>query len=342
MKKNLLIASLLILITPSMVFASWWNPFSWAIFHREDTKTQVLERQIKELENKLNTATTTASTSKSVSETVYEKKADINVKKSGLEKTNRETFDTICKSDEGGGVNSEWNGTETKNLARRFLCNCKAGYVWGNPNGGIVTCVPVVTKTNDQLCQSDFGENSIWNGKLNSDGGLSCGCRPNFQFNSEKTKCVVVTAKTPVQICQERFGIHATVSNTKDTNGNKLCACEDGYVTDSSKTTCQKQQQGYDGSDPYGVFKDGVVYSPEQREQIECAYYGTSCFAPKPVINNYYQYKPSVTPVPTINCANYQIEKNMLDQTASNQGSLFSGARVSSENALKAKYPGCY
>lgn len=45
-------------VVPQITFASWWNPFSWGIwnniFHKTDTKTQVLENRVKELENKLN------------------------------------------------------------------------------------------------------------------------------------------------------------------------------------------------------------------------------------------------------------------------------------------------
>lgn len=55
MKKYFYTLLLIALITPSIAFASWWNPFSWGIFHRTDTKTEVLENRIKELENKLET-----------------------------------------------------------------------------------------------------------------------------------------------------------------------------------------------------------------------------------------------------------------------------------------------
>ncbi len=41
-------------------------------------------------------------------------------------------------------------------------------------------------------------------------------------------------------------------------------------------------------------------------------------------------------------CANYQIEKNNLDNSSARNGTLFSGARVSAENALKVKYASCF
>lgn len=46
---------LFVILIPQVASASWWNPFSWKIFHRVDTKTQTLENRIQELENKLQT-----------------------------------------------------------------------------------------------------------------------------------------------------------------------------------------------------------------------------------------------------------------------------------------------
>jgi hypothetical protein len=44
MKKYLITLLLLALITPSVAFASWWNPFSWKIFNREaEVKIEELE-----------------------------------------------------------------------------------------------------------------------------------------------------------------------------------------------------------------------------------------------------------------------------------------------------------
>jgi hypothetical protein len=45
------------MIIPSVASASWWNPFSWDIFQKKDSQTQVLENRIKELEKKLGTST---------------------------------------------------------------------------------------------------------------------------------------------------------------------------------------------------------------------------------------------------------------------------------------------
>ena len=63
MKKNLLILTLVTIAIPSFAFASWWNPTTWfsnwSFSSNSDTKTQVLEKRIAELESKLNTNSTT-------------------------------------------------------------------------------------------------------------------------------------------------------------------------------------------------------------------------------------------------------------------------------------------
>src|SRR3989344_2683167 len=55
--KFLIVLLVFSFIIPQIALGAWWNPFSWNIwnniFHRADTKTQVLENRVKELENKL-------------------------------------------------------------------------------------------------------------------------------------------------------------------------------------------------------------------------------------------------------------------------------------------------
>ncbi len=63
-KQAFVVLAVSIFIVPQIAFAAWWNPISWFngwnIFHRTDTKTQVLENRVKELEKRLeNTASST-------------------------------------------------------------------------------------------------------------------------------------------------------------------------------------------------------------------------------------------------------------------------------------------
>jgi len=58
-----------ILIIPQITFAAWWNPLSWKVFNRTDTKTQILENRVKELENRLENKTATTSSAGTIIKT---------------------------------------------------------------------------------------------------------------------------------------------------------------------------------------------------------------------------------------------------------------------------------
>jgi|GEM_PF-2449245 len=53
MKKFLSILVLVVLVTPQVAMAAWWNPFSWSVFQKKETNVQQLESRIKDLEKKL-------------------------------------------------------------------------------------------------------------------------------------------------------------------------------------------------------------------------------------------------------------------------------------------------
>jgi hypothetical protein len=106
----------------------------------------------------------------------------------------------------------------------------------------------------------------------------------------------------------------------------------------------KKQQKSNEDNDPYKVLSEsGNAYSPEQLNAIDCAYYGRNCntFTPTQNSETYQNTSPTIQPQ-SVNCSNYKIEMNNLLQSASNRGTLFSGADAQKQSALKAKYPGCY
>jgi len=80
MKKIISVVALSIFIIPSVAFASWWNPFTWfentPPINTTDTKTAMLEQQITELENKVNSiASSTASTTATISSPIVNSSA---------------------------------------------------------------------------------------------------------------------------------------------------------------------------------------------------------------------------------------------------------------------------
>ena len=53
------------------------------------------------------------------------------------------------------------------------------------------SCV-VPQKTNDQICQKNYGLNSNWDGTKTNDGRLQCSCQSGYQWNQGQSSCVVM------------------------------------------------------------------------------------------------------------------------------------------------------
>lgn len=72
MKKILILIAFIFLITPTLVSAAWWNPFSWNIFSRGNEKEMVSaqEEKIRELEAKINELKEPKTTESAVSTSV--------------------------------------------------------------------------------------------------------------------------------------------------------------------------------------------------------------------------------------------------------------------------------
>lgn len=67
-------------------------------------------------------------------------------------------------------------------------CQCNTGYQTNAAKDG---CILAPIKTNDQVCQADFGINVSWDGTKTADGNLNCNCKSGYQWNAGRTACVV-------------------------------------------------------------------------------------------------------------------------------------------------------
>lgn len=93
-------------------------------------------------------------------------------------------------------------GTHTKNiLVKRASLHSQQGLI-NNPNGSN-SCVAIPTKTNEQVCQGDYGINSNWDGTKNAQGGLICACQAGYEWNESRTSCIVVPVITPVKTSEQ-------------------------------------------------------------------------------------------------------------------------------------------
>ena len=101
-KKVLLLGFFGCLVVPNFVLAAWWNPLSWfnnwGFLGRTDTKTEMLENRIKELESKLEigTATTVVEVSSTTPYVKKEvKKIDQTYKSTAIQNTSVKTSVSI-------------------------------------------------------------------------------------------------------------------------------------------------------------------------------------------------------------------------------------------------------
>jgi hypothetical protein len=73
-------------------------------------------------------------------------------------------------------------------------CDCPSGYQF---NAARTRCDVIPAKTNEQVCQDDFGVNSSWDGTKTTDGRLNCACKIGYSLNDQRTSCVFVPAPSP-------------------------------------------------------------------------------------------------------------------------------------------------
>lgn len=105
-----------------------------------------------------------------------------------------ETNDQVCQ--DRFGIYSEWGGTI--NSKNELVCRCKDGYSSDSALGTNLCLLTTVapTKTNDQICQTDYGIYSRWDGTKNNKGGLNCNCKPGYEWDSSITQCNAIPIKT--------------------------------------------------------------------------------------------------------------------------------------------------
>ena len=76
-------------------------------------------------------------------------------------------------------------------------CDCNVGF---QINLSKTACVAIPTKTNNQICQDDFGVNVEWDGTKTSEGNLNCNCKSGYAWNTGRTACVVFVPTTEKKV----------------------------------------------------------------------------------------------------------------------------------------------
>lgn len=98
------------------------------------------------------------------------------------------TNDQVCIDKFGAHI--KWDGIkDSKGLIN---CECESGYQASSDGSACVLVSNVPVKTNDQICNKDYGANSVWTNKLNDTGGPVCDCKIGYQFNKGQTQCISI------------------------------------------------------------------------------------------------------------------------------------------------------
>lgn len=87
-----------------------------------------------------------------------------------------------------------------------------------------------VTLTNNQICQNQYGINSVYSGSNNNQGGLICSCVSGYAWNTGNTACVELPKETGYQVCSEAYP-NVTWDGTYTSDGKYHCVCDSGYYS---------------------------------------------------------------------------------------------------------------
>jgi len=96
---------------------------------------------------------------------------------------------------------------------------CDTGSQFNFDKTRCVVAPTVAVKTNDQICQDNYGTNSNWDGTKNDQGSLNCVCQTGFQFNQGQTLCVVIT-KATTSVTKKVQEIKTVLNTIKEDNSN--------------------------------------------------------------------------------------------------------------------------
>jgi hypothetical protein len=91
-----------------------------------------------------------------------------------------------------------------------------------------------VTESDGQVCQDQYGTNSVWSGTTNAQGGPVCNCASGYTWNANNTGCV---AENGYQVCSSEYP-NETWGGTYTSTGTYQCVCDTGYSYDAATQSC--------------------------------------------------------------------------------------------------------
>jgi hypothetical protein len=223
MKKYLLSLLAIILIVPSVVFASWWNPFTWFSGTSKPNTAITISSPVP---TPITPPTTSTSKINPLTSSV----------KNNTEKvTTLKVTTPIVSTSSVSGCNSAEGYSATTGLSCSGNGSCASGTTWNKSTGECITSL--------QYCQNQNGQNATYNSVNNS-----CGCVSGYTLNSNG---ICAVAKTGYQVCSESYS-NETWDGTM-VNGKYNCVCQTGYVWDNNQSSCQENNQTIQNNNSYKV-----------------------------------------------------------------------------------------
>ena len=255
MKKYLLVIAT-ISIVPSIAFASWWNPFTWNIFssHQTISQVQIVGTTTPSNQIVIDNSTTTATTAISIATTTEvtvtatsTPKIDIPVKKVTppvVVKTQQPTQPKVTPiKTPTPPVQVQTPAVSNSSGGESTICpvgyNCSPiiqTTASATPQSIPVTASPTPL-TDQQVCVNSYGQNSVYTGNRNGNGGPVCGCANGYGWNNSQTSCQIqqqTVQQPPTQIYQPpaTYQPPQTVSTPPAPQGptpEQQAACQQAY-----------------------------------------------------------------------------------------------------------------
>jgi len=312
MKKYILTLLLIAFIIPSVAMASWWNPFSWKIFHKASNPQ--IEQPIIAPVDTINTEIQTA------------KEEPI--------KTEQPTKTEKIKKEIKNEVSSEasWKAIED--------------YLFPIADGqGLISFRTINSEASDQRYYTK--ENNKWTWKINGDSNIGLFGGPSYNILSSRKDNLVCNYKsftlcsigkefycpsTGDAICKSsqseleaKTKTEALTTELKALNAKLQAEVQRQQIANQNALIIKQQANEQ-------AIKDGEKELKRINDEIEKM--KADNLTKKTQLNQ--------TQVPSINCSNYYSEKNEIDNRHERNGTVFSGARISELNTLELKYVDCF
>ncbi len=325
--KKIIPIILLALIIPQFALAAWWNPFSWKIFQKEPRKVETVQ---------LLPPTATVDTSMVVDQSaeIEKLRKEVEILKSQTPKTN-----SVVKK------------TPTTPVPPpTYIAGCTSSSGFSLTTG--LSCASASTPAKPVFVEKCRPETFVITKLSRIIDGSMRGYFENVITSNAKITQLEAIRQALIQYHNDFLDNPDPFNAYRDSNGERIAYSFDQLeAIDASYKPLSDQYIGYLRN--WISVTEKIMDDKRDNTCIDgqnLSYYGVSGqFLNSPLPSpkriqaiDVYQYTPHQTQTPIVNCSNYQTEKTNLDQYYSNSGTLFSGARVSAENALKAKYPGCF